>query len=244
MTDLDLTIDLDDSTVVVTNPGYAISVDTELPYVSIGVPGPAGPPGPASTVPGPPGADGVPGAAGATGPPGPGGPQGPAGADSVVPGPQGPAGPAGAQGAPGTPADTATLVKKAGDTMTGFLTIAPPSGASLFRFNTVAPAIRGFESQSNAVRRWQLRMGDATAETGAATGSNWALIGYNDDNSSNKQVLAFNRASGLGTVAADPTDPLGIATKQYVDSRIWKGTQAAYDALGSHDPAVLYVVTG
>ena len=236
MNDLDLTIDLDDSTVVVTNPGYAISVDTELPYVSIGVPGQQGPPGDPgadSTVPGPPGTDGVDGADGtdgATGPQGPVGPdgpqgptgatgsQGPAGADSTVPGPPGPAG---AQGAPGTPADTATLVKKAGDTMTGFLTIAPPSGASLFRFNTVAPAIRGFESQSNAVRRWQLRMGDATAETGAATGSNWALIGYNDDNSSNKQVLAFNRASGLGTVAADPTDPLGIATKQYVDSRVY-----------------------
>jgi hypothetical protein len=45
-------------------------------------------------------------------------------------------------------------------------------------------------------------------------------------------------------VAADPTVPLGVATKQYVDSRIWKGTQAAYDAIVSKDPAVLYVVTG
>jgi hypothetical protein len=32
------------------------------------------------------------------------------------------------------------------------------------------------------------------------------------------------------------------ASKGYVDSRIWSGTQAEYDALGAHDPVVLYVV--
>jgi len=34
------------------------------------------------------------------------------------------------------------------------------------------------------------------------------------------------------------------ATIVYVDSRIWKGTQAAYDAIVTKDPTVLYVVTG
>lgn len=34
------------------------------------------------------------------------------------------------------------------------------------------------------------------------------------------------------------------ADKPYVDSRIWQGTQAQYDALGSYDPTILYVVTG
>lgn len=37
----------------------------------------------------------------------------------------------------------------------------------------------------------------------------------------------------------------GDATnKAYVDARIWFGTQAAYNAIGTKDPTVLYVVTG
>lgn len=39
------------------------------------------------------------------------------------------------------------------------------------------------------------------------------------------------------------TQDYHVATKQYTDSRIWKGTQAAYDAL-TPDPDVLYVITG
>lgn len=42
--------------------------------------------------------------------------------------------------------------------------------------------------------------------------------------------------------ATTPTDVGHAASKGYVDSRIWKGTQAEYDALGTYDPDVLYVV--
>lgn len=40
-----------------------------------------------------------------------------------------------------------------------------------------------------------------------------------------------------------PTAPTQAAHKSYVDSRIWTGTQSAYDAIPSKDPTVLYVVT-
>lgn len=43
---------------------------------------------------------------------------------------------------------------------------------------------------------------------------------------------------------ATPVNAGDAANKQYVDGRIWKGTQAQYDALGVYDPDVLYVVTG
>lgn len=56
--------------------------------------------------------------------------------------------------------------------------------------------------------------------------------------------------SMLGIVAhqitlVQPGDqPSEVPTKSYVDSRIWKGTQAQYDALGAYDPDIIYVVTG
>jgi hypothetical protein len=92
--------------------------------------GPAGPAGAASTVPGPAGPEGPAGPVGPTstvpGPAGPQGPAGPTGADSTVPGPAGPAGPAGPEGPEGPegPSGGSDRVLRAGDTMTGNLTIA------------------------------------------------------------------------------------------------------------------------
>jgi len=41
---------------------------------------------------------------------------------------------------------------------------------------------------------------------------------------------------------ADPTGPLEAPTKQYVDARIWYGSQAEYDAIITKDPSVLYCI--
>jgi hypothetical protein len=87
-----------------------------------GVPGPQGTQGPQGD-PGPTGQQGIQGVQGDVGPAGPHGPQGATG----LTGPQGPKGDTGAtgstgpQGPQGPAADTSTLVKKAGDTMTGQL---------------------------------------------------------------------------------------------------------------------------
>lgn len=45
---------------------------------------------------------------------------------------------------------------------------------------------------------------------------------------------------GSSTTAASSQ----AAIKDYVDARIWTGTQAAYDAIGTKDPTVLYCITG
>lgn len=119
--------------------------------------------------------------------------------------------------------------------MTGTFTVAPPSGAALFRLNTAAGQIRAFESQTGGTRRWSMRFATSEAETGGSAGSNFTLLGYSDDNSSNKTVLGFNRASGLGTVYGDPVDPFGIATKQYVDGHLKKVNPAA-DTIPITDP--------
>jgi hypothetical protein len=59
---------------------------------------------------------------------------------------------------------------------------------------------------------------------------------------------ALPKAGGTMTgpivLAADPAAAMQPATKQYVDGRIWFGTLAAYTAIGTKDPTVLYVTTG
>lgn len=50
---------------------------------------------------------------------------------------------------------------------------------------------------------------------------------------------AYQTVSG-GT----PTTSQHLATKGYVDGKFWFGTLAAYNAIGTKDPNVLYVVTG
>ena len=57
----------------------------------------------------------------------------------------------------------------------------------------------------------------------------------------NDASVAFN---GQVRGVAGPSAASDATNKGYVDSRIWKGTQAEYDALATKDPAVLYVVTG
>jgi hypothetical protein len=49
-----------------------------------------------------------------------------------------------------------------------------------------------------------------------------------------------NSATGGSTTVA----PSQASIKAYVDGRIWMGTQSAYDAIGTKDPTVLYVITG
>jgi hypothetical protein len=50
-------------------------------------------------------------------------------------------------------------------------------------------------------------------------------------------------ATGVVTASA-PTASNHLTTKAYVDGRIWKGTQAGYNAIAVKDPDVLYVITG
>ena len=48
--------------------------------------------------------------------------------------------------------------------------------------------------------------------------------------------------SGPLFLPADPTGPLEVPTKQYVDARIWYGSQAEYDAILTKNPTVLYCI--
>lgn len=73
---------------------------------------------------------------------------------------------------------------------------------------------------SDYTARWAISLGDGTAETGASAGNDFSIQRGLDGewDFETAPVLSFKRSTGLGTVLADPVDPLGIATKQYVDA--------------------------
>jgi hypothetical protein len=111
-------------------------------------------------------------------------------------------------------------VLKAGDQMTGDLAITKANPTLLLSKALNSGAF--ISVKVGALHRWSMQIGDATAEGGASTGSNFYLVGFNDDNTINRAALFFSRATALGTVFGDPTAPLGIATKQYADTKYAK----------------------
>jgi hypothetical protein len=52
--------------------------------------------------------------------------------------------------------------------------------------------------------------------------------------------MGSQKITALGTPSPGTTD---ASTMAYVDSRIWFGTQAQYDAIPTKDPTVLYCIS-
>jgi collagen triple helix repeat protein len=128
------------------------------------------------------------------------------------------------------PSDTSRLALTGG-TVTGGLTIGNAgqlSGLTLgtntslggtFILNSTAAASRSILYQSGGLSRWGFLVIGGT-EGGGNAGADLQIQRYNDGGASIGAVMTFTRASALATVAGDPTAPLGIATKQYVDAQI------------------------
>lgn len=74
------------------------------------------------------------------------------------------------------------------------------------------------------LNRWQLVLGDSTAEGGNHSGSLFNLFAYADDGALRHTVLKADRNSGLVEVKGNPTAAMGVATKEYVDNAMPIGT--------------------
>lgn len=105
-------------------------------------------------------------------------------------------------------------VLKAGDTMTGALTIAQPGATdtSLLLSKTAGQTIRIY-GQSAGVTRWVINMANATAEAGSNAGSDFSINRYNDSGGLIDSILTATRSTGmvqmnvgLGIAIAMPTD--------------------------------------
>ena len=67
--------------------------------------------------------------------------------------------------------------------------------------------------------RWEMRLGNATAEPGSGNvGSDFNIARYNDAGAVLDTPLTISRATGLLALSGDPTAALGVASKQYVDA--------------------------
>jgi hypothetical protein len=70
------------------------------------------------------------------------------------------------------------------------------------QITNVAGTARSLTGATSLNPRWQMNFGDATPESGANAGSNFALLAYADDGSTLLSTpLAINRASGATTIA-------------------------------------------
>lgn len=78
------------------------------------------------------------------------------------------------------------------------------------------------------LNRWQLVLGDSTAEGGNHSGSLFNLFAYADDGALRHTVLKADRNSGLVEVKGNPTAAMGVATKEYVDNAMPIGAIIAF----------------
>jgi hypothetical protein len=119
----------------------------------------------------------------------------------------------------------APWVQKAGDTMTGTLTIAA-SASSIVLNKSASGGTSQVVMQTAGSARWQLVLSDGTAESSTSTGSNFALNRYNNSGVLIDTLLTIARANGQVTLAqplnlpGNPSSALQAAPKQYVDTML------------------------
>jgi predicted secreted protein len=106
--------------------------------------------------------------------------------------------------------DAPTYVKKAGDTMTGDLWISKASATLALQTpdQTTQPILAFVHG---ALTRWGLYVQGNAAAT-------LAISRYDNTGSYVDSPLTFDRSDGRPYLTLGPNAPLGIATKQYVDS--------------------------
>jgi hypothetical protein len=113
-------------------------------------------------------------------------------------------------------------VTRSGDTMTGPLTIRGAAGAD-----------RAVLGATNATNRWELALGNAVAESGSNSGSDFAVISFNDAGAFLATAMSIQRASSNVILATNLTvgvqgyKPAGGTWADSSDARI-KTVQGEY----------------
>lgn len=124
-------------------------------------------------------------------------------------------------------------VLKAGDTMTGDLTITKVS--PLITLNKTASSQNAiFASQTAGSFRWIVVAGDSSPESGSNAGSNFGINRYNDAGSYIDTPLSIIRSTGVVNFsiipegpASNPTTDNQLARKAYVDTKVSSGAITA-----------------
>lgn len=122
----------------------------------------------------------------------------------------------------GTLSGISAKVAKAGDTMTGDLTINKLVPGLKLNKTGGAGSYNSIDGLTNGVFRWRMLFGNITGETGSNAGSDFYIINYDDAGNevAGGYPLYINRATGLATIKGNPTAALGIVPKQYADTKL------------------------
>lgn len=118
-----------------------------------------------------------------------------------------------------TTAAAAPFVEVAGDTMTGSLSIVPPSGNASFTLTKPASGnLAQFVGNTGANARWAFVLGDLTAESGGNAGSNFGVSRFSDGGVFIDNPMVITRSTGklTLTVAPDISNGASAATNGYV----------------------------
>jgi hypothetical protein len=114
---------------------------------------------------------------------------------------------------------TGGTVHRAGDTMTGglritkpyaavgdeALTLAPSAGNAFIVLTRAAGVGAGIQGRTGANMRWQIQLGNATAESGANVGSDFIVHRYNDVGALLDAPLTIARSTGGATFSSSVT---------------------------------------
>ena len=141
------------------------------------------------------------------GPPGPPGPQGPIGLPSAIPGPVGPVGPQGPQGVQGNPSTVPGPVGPVGPVGPQGV---PGVGVSTIYFADSPPA-----GVPDGTMWWESDTGLLYLKFNDGNSSQWVIAAPQPDFSS-FMLKSGSTMTGPLILNADPTNPLGAATMQYV----------------------------
>ncbi len=103
-------------------------------------------------------------------------------------------------------ASNGAYVAKAGDTMTGDLTISEPSPAFRLRKSASGQSnyITGSLGTGSASQRWVMELGNNTAESGSNSGSDFALASYDDAGAFLRQNFSISRQTGQINLNGSP----------------------------------------
>ena len=122
----------------------------------------------------------------------------------------------------------APFVQKAGDTMTGNLTVslANPSLSLVKAASGQAATINAYTSSS---QRWKLDLGNATAESGSNLGSNFVITPYDDAGAALSFALSILRPNGQVSFRGATSNDSASAgfVGEYIESSIAAGSKVA-----------------
>ena len=118
----------------------------------------------------------------------------------------------------GVAAGSTGFVQKTGDTMTGNLQVQNNYPAISLINSAGTASYIGASTGTSDNNRWWIALNDGSAETGNNVGSDFAIERYSDTGTFIDNAFFLKRSTGLAIVAGNPTEALGIATKQYVDA--------------------------